>query len=220
MVLSFILFCSDGNAQRYLSFSAGIKAMNSTTSIRWYYNSPISEMQLDRSLKCTHFYAPLKLFYEIDSLTFIGLEYSFGKFKLKEEKGFNSSFENNRHGLGFFGESRQMISPSDFVYFNLGIRYSITRIMSFDRFYLAYESPYKLSSKWNGLGGEMSMGILSNIPNSGFSIKYGLGVLYERPKLTELRVGNDGSTLGDINSRLSTWGIYVGVDVVYHFQEK
>ncbi len=101
------------------------------------------------------------------------------------------------------------------MFFDFGMRYTITNIHHFDGFYIGYESPYTLYSKWNGLGANMSMGVMFDLSDKGLSIRSEVGILYEHPTLTEFRVGDSGSTAGDISCRLNNYGAYIGLGLAY-----
>ncbi len=207
---------------RALSISMGARLLNSSTKVHWSYYSPVSRIAVDRTIVSHNVIVPVQIRYSLDTMTSLGCEYSEGRFLISQPSGFGEKRNNKIQTIGFFMESKQYIKKGVHAFFDFGIRYTITNIQQFNPFYIGYESPYTLYSKWNGLGANLSMGFMLGLADSGLSVKPEVGILYEHPTLTEFKVGDSGSTMGDISSKLFNYGAYIGVDLVYRisFEKK
>ena len=217
ILIVFLLFLSSLlNAQYSPGIKVGYSHYGSKDILRFKYNN-VAVTNYRRRIEVHNYNFPIDFKLRVSRTARLGLRYAYGKYTAKDSIRAFLPSENISHTLALQCDLYLNPDMDVKVYFSPGLGMMFLSADEMNPFYVGYETPYQIHSKWLSKSFNMDVGVLYEIPKSRFSLEGVLGFRFAILHLKKMRYGNIEVSENNFETRIYSSGGIFEIGLCYMF---
>ncbi len=184
--------------------------------LKWTYNN-LANVRYKRTIEVHQYNFPADLKLQVGPITRFGVRYAYGRYTAREK---NTQFlpeENTTHSFGIHCDLILNTDGAFQVFLSPGLGIMKVKSDELNPFYVEYETPYRIHTRWKGNYVNFDLGVFYTIPNSHFNIEGLLGLRFGELKLDEMTFGSREVDKSNYNGKITSYGGLFEIGLCYMF---